>query len=222
MLVTGSVGYFGDLINQAEANAIKGILEGKLETEPSITDRFVQGVEDIVNESGVFEGIRFHARTLRDRGPNAPEHEFGADLCGVLRVDLPKFQQSKGFLIQAKIVQANLISQGPRGFTGVRFPDDDEFKRLQSQAEHMLEITPDSFILIYSSKGFFAVPASDILALKDEGTTYGKPVAAFFKEFLMCFIGDTRISAWDDSTLRSVKEKTNSRRVLLISLEKSQ
>jgi len=39
---------------------------------------------------------------LRDRSRNAPEHRFGADFCGVLDIRFRNFEQSKGFLSQAK------------------------------------------------------------------------------------------------------------------------
>ena len=59
----------------------------------------------------------------------------------------------------------------------------------------MLSITPDSFVVVYSKRGFVVVPASSIQGLKTRDEIYGKPIDRFFKEFLMCFIGDHRFKA---------------------------
>jgi len=82
--VKGIVRNFGKLISEAERRIIEGIKDGRMETEPSITDRFLNELERIFEQQGEKENIVFRARTLRDRGPHAPEHRFGADFCGVL------------------------------------------------------------------------------------------------------------------------------------------
>ena len=64
-----------------------------METEPSITDRFLNELERIFEQQGKKENIVFRARTLRDRGPHAPEHRFGADFCGVLDIRFRDFKQ---------------------------------------------------------------------------------------------------------------------------------
>ena len=41
---------------------------------------------------------------------------------------------------------------------------------------------------------------------------------SFFQEFLMCFIGDNNITAFDDKTLESLRQRTRSRIAFLLEL----
>ena len=156
----------------------------------------------------VQKGNEFRARTLRDRGPNAPEKLFGADFCGVLNVRFHGFQQSKGFLCQAKMADSWVrVQTGFRSPTRVTFSPTSEFARLQDQVDMMLNVTPDSFVIVYAIDRFVVVPASSVQGLKIKDQLYGKDVVAYFKEYLMCFIGDPRIRAHDDKTLDSIRAK---------------
>ena len=82
----------------------------------------------------------------------------------------------------------------------------------------MLSVTPDSFVIIYSSKGFVVVPASSVKGLARRGKLYAKPVDRFFKEYLMCFIGDPRLKAYDDQTLESLRVETNARTAIMFQI----
>lgn len=226
----GLVRHFGKLIGKAEENIIGKINDGRIETEPSITERFLQEVEDVFDKHGERDGIRFRAGTLRDRGANAPEKEFGADFCGVLHVDLPNFKQSKGFLAQAKSESRGIsVYRGHFGVNGVTFPTGRELDRLRNQATRMLSITPDSFILVYSIKGFVVVPASSIQGLSHSGARlygrrvaklYGNPVVRFFKDFVTCFIGDPRLKAHKAQTLEELRERTGARSAIMFQIQK--
>lgn len=222
MIVKGIVKHFGELIKKAEENIIDKINDGRLETEPSITERFLQELERVFDEHGGRDGIRFGAKSLRDRGSNAPEKEFGADFCGVLDVNLPEFKQSKGFLAQAKREKQGIsVYRGRFGINGVAFSAGNEFNRLRVQTTKMLSVTPDSFIIIYSINGFMVVPASAIRGLSYQNTQlYGKPVNRFFKEFIMCFIGDPKLKAWDAQTLEKIREETHARSAILFQIHK--
>jgi hypothetical protein len=212
---------FGDLIEKAERSTIEDMKKEAIEQETSVTDRFLVRVQDVVNEYGTFEGIEFRARTLGERGPRSAEKKYGADFCGVLHVKFPDFQLSKGFLSQAKNANAWVrVNAGYRGATRVDFSPGSEFTRLQDQTDKMLAITPDSVVIVYSMRGFVVVPASSVRSLKTKNQLYGKNVKAFFKEYLMCFIGDTRIIAYDDKTLESVRAETNSRTAILFKISK--
>ena len=219
MIVKGIVRDFGKLISEAERRIIEGIKDGRIETEPSITDRFLNEVERVFERQGKKENIVFRARTLRDRGSHAPEHRFGADFCGVLDIQFRDFKQTKGFLSQAKMEKDGIfVQKGFGGVTTVSFSHGNEFKRLKEQADKMLSVTPDSFIIIYSLKGFVIVPASSIKGLSREGKLYAKPVDRFFKEYLMCFIGDPRLKAYDDQSLESLRRETNARTAILFQI----
>lgn len=83
---------FGKLISKAEQRIIEVYKNGRIETEPSITVRFLNEIERIFGENGEINGIVFSARTLRDRGRKAPEHIYGADFCGVLDINLENYR----------------------------------------------------------------------------------------------------------------------------------
>ena len=103
----------------------------------------------------------------------------------------------------------------------VGFSGNNELQYLQAQVNKMLDITPDSFVLVYTKSGFVFVPAisvNGITYMKDGNYIYGKNIRLFFQEFLMCFIGDHRISAVDDQTLAIMAEKNRSRYALLLQL----
>jgi hypothetical protein len=103
MIVKGVVKRFGKLIAKAEQHAIEEIQLGRVETEPSVTDRFLREIELVFEENGQGDDVRFHVRTLGDRRRDAAGRKFGADFCGILQVRFGNFQQAKGFLSQAKM-----------------------------------------------------------------------------------------------------------------------
>ena len=61
MVIKGIVKHFGKLIRKAEENIIEKIDDGRLETEPSITERFLQEIERVFEEYGEHNGIYFAA-----------------------------------------------------------------------------------------------------------------------------------------------------------------
>lgn len=205
----GIVAHFGKLIRMAEANIIKKIEKERVTQESDITSRFLDEIEEIFKYNGQKNGIFFQAKVLRDRGPKATEKEIGADFCGVLHVNFTEFSQSKGFLSQAKKESSAVRLSKTYRVNKIKFPHEKELIRLKDQTDRMLRITPDSYVIIYSTKGFVVVPACSIQGIKDNNIeVYGKPVSQFFKEFLVCFIGDTKLSAPDDESLIQLKKKT--------------
>lgn len=219
MIAKGIVKDFGELISKAERRTIKGIEDGRVETEPSVTDRFLNELERISERQGEKGNIVFRARTLRGRGPNAPEHRFGADFCGVLDIRFRDFKQTKGFLSQAKMEKGGIfVQKGFKGATTVSFSYSNDLERLKEQVDKMLLVTPDSFTIIYSSNGFVVIPACSIKGLDKGGKLYAKPVARFFKEYLMCFIGDPRLKAYDDRSLESLRRETNARTAIIFQI----
>ncbi|MGA8856958.1 MAG: hypothetical protein WB643_07310 [Candidatus Bathyarchaeia archaeon] len=200
------------MIERAEKRTIEKIKDGRIETEPSATERFITELENTFNEDEGTGEIIFKARTPRDRGQDSPEHEYGADICAVLKVNLREYQQTKGILVQAKWGNGDFTVRLPiRPFTSVEFNEKSEVKRLQGQVSKMLEITPDSFVIVYSTKGFVVVPATSVKGLATNGELYGKPVSSFFKEYLMCFVGDPNLTAYDDATLDALRKAKNAR-----------
>ena len=86
----------------AEDEIIRDMNQGKVDTEPSITDRYLAVLQHVISEQWKKEGLEFDVRTLGDRGPNAAESKYGADFVAVLNIKLEGYKQTKGFLCQAK------------------------------------------------------------------------------------------------------------------------
>ena len=132
-------------------------------TFPLVRLRLVLPVESERVTSVSIEGIRdpypgrivWNARSLRtSSGRAAEEKRHGADLMGVLDIDIPDYRITKGFLVQSKLAEPGRI-----------FPKKD-WKRLHDQCETMLCRTPDSFVWVYSKeRGIRIFPAVSVVEL---------------------------------------------------------
>jgi hypothetical protein len=222
MIAIGIVRHFGELVNKAEKLTIDDIIQGKTPTEPDITNRYLANLQYIINEYGERKGIKFDAATLRDRGPESPERHFGADFVGVLNVKLKGFKQTKGFLAQAKkegdLVRVLKSQDRYPNPTRASFNLNQEFERLRGQTNGMLQITPASFVMVYSSSGFVVVPATSVAGLSKKAKLYGKPATRFFKEFLMCFIGDPKLKALDTKSLETLRTEYKARTAIIFNI----
>jgi len=213
MIVTPAYQRFLAAVEATEHNAIRGLTEGAIETEPAFTDRLL-GALEVAFEAGLeCDGYTLRVRTLRDRGPDAPEREFGADLVSVLHVNTGGFKISKGFLAQAKMAGKDGITVDGRNR---RYPDvylnlGKSSERLVMQCKQMLLISPDSFVFIYSHLGVYVVPASTVVSTAADGTPRKvnmKTLRWFMEDYLRSFIGDLRLRAFDDGTLRGLRDMT--------------
>jgi len=226
-VVSGIVSKFGQLVIEAENTIRDSIANQQVPDEPSITNRFLQQLETTINRSDQMNGIRFRTRTLSSLGPNAEEKEVGADFIAVINIQLAGFSVSKGFLCQAKRVGrgVNVDHAERRRRAGVGFDSANELNRLKVQVNKMLDISPDSYVLVYKNTGFIFVPALSISGIdySDDGNyIYGKNTRLFFQEFLMCFIGDHRLGAIDPSTLAILAKETKSRYGIIFQLRKGE
>ena len=211
MITTKAIGRITNKIADAEKLVIRGFHEKAIETEPSFTDRLLGAIEMAFGENGFeSDGYRIRVRTLRDRGKGAPEHEFGADFVSVLDINIPNYSLSKGFLVQAKIAgkeEFQISGQGNYPLQ-IRLPEKEK-SRLTIQCEQMLSISPDSYIFVYSQNGIYVVPATTAVNIVSDGTPrkiYAKTLKQFYKDHMMSFIGDRKIDAYDDETLRSRRD----------------
>ena len=222
MLDIGIIRRFEALVREAERLTIADIKEGELETEPDITGRYLTRIKDTLNSSEEKNGCVFRAYVLKDRGPNSSERKFGADFVGVLNVKLSGYEQTKGFLTQAKkegeMVQVN---KSPFRSTRASFYHNSEFVRLQGQTEDMLKVTPDSFVIVYSTGGFVVVPATSVSGLSANGKLYATPATQFFKEFLKCFVGDPRLKAGDPKSLETLRAQNQASQAILMRVSES-
>ncbi|MBA3261581.1 MAG: hypothetical protein H0T69_03725 [Thermoleophilaceae bacterium] len=102
---------------------------------------------------------------------------FGKTLtdAGVLEVELPAYQVTKGFLAQAKLI-------GDR--RQVRKP------KLLARCRDMLDLTPASYVFLYDPDAVRIVPALAVLANGGEPRNlHAWSVMEFFFEHFACFLG---------------------------------
>jgi hypothetical protein len=184
------------------------------EQEPVITASLVRGIRESL--SGMHRnGVRVTAQVLSDRGRNSQERRSGADLLGVLDVQLPSFSLSKGFLAQAKKLQNGLIV----GREAIRTRD---------QCRRMLRFSPDSFLFAYSADGLWAVPASSIVASNSSNIDifglYYRTLPSFYEIHLTSFVGDPRLGMKPGEKMREVADRVTRREptVLYVSLRSIQ
>ncbi|MBI3639921.1 MAG: hypothetical protein HY223_06355 [Thaumarchaeota archaeon] len=210
--ISGVVMSFGKIVESVKKQVIEQMISQEIRSEPSITDRFLALLRHEINVHGIEifrkKGLTIRATTLQDRGKNSEERQIGADFAILLDINVEGFQLKKGFLCQAKTEKKGITLDITRHHTTVIFSANFEFRRLQEQTHNMLQITPDSFVMIYGEKDFLVVPASSVEGLLDKGSLYAKIVDDFFMEFLMCFIGDPSIDDNPDH-LRELKKKVD-------------
>jgi hypothetical protein len=182
--------------------AVDALREGRVEHEPAMTDRMLGAIEQSLTNYES-KGIRWRAKTLTDRGRGSQESRYGADFMGVLRIALPEFVVSKGFLAQAKLVR-RYSSGDPR--------------ELRQQCEKMLNLSPDSFVFLYGMDGVRVVPALSVVASKvDPLQLYSRSAQRFFEEHFECFIGDRNIQTAAPATLEALADRFEVRRAIEIS-----
>jgi len=220
----GVISRIGALVEQAVERTRQRMLDGEVEDEPTLTGGFAENLRRIFEDVPRINDYDLQVRVLRGIGTNAPENKFGADICVIFTVSEVDYQLSKGFLMQAKWADRYNITVENYGYHRPTFSMNDEFRRMQGQCNDMLKITPDSFVILYSINGFTIVPASSISGVrKQKGRLqlYSKHVHGFFKEFIMCFIGDSRLSAPDDDTLERLKSDSIADYIISIALKQT-
>lgn len=202
-------------IEDAANVAFSAHLEDRVVEEPQVTDRILGGIEDRI-QARQFGGVVWKARTLRTGpGKAAEEKRHGADLMGVLDINLPFFKVQKGFLAQAKRAE-------PDGQFSKQAWD-----RLLFQCEKMLARTPDSFVWIYSKReGIRIFSANSVLGLgggqisRNVFDLYNHSVSSFFESHIKCFIGDHRLNSPNIETLDALAD-FSTERVLKLSARPS-
>lgn len=135
---------------------------------------------------------RLSARTLTK---TKEEPEFGADIVMTLDIDTPTYSVRKGFLAQAKRLEP-----------GKRMAPD-EHRRLIGQCRRMLKLTPASMVFLYGRSGMRVIPATAVVAAGhadlDKIATY--PSIWLYKDFAICWYGDSRLQATDPVSLEGLR-----------------
>lgn len=193
-------------VAEAADETAETLRDGRIEQEPAYTDRMLGRIENAMNEFRA-KGVRWTAKTLTDRAPNAQEKEYGADFVGVLDISLPGYAVKKGFLAQAKMIEPEESLR------------DQDWERMRAQCGTMLSLSPDSFLFVYSITGTIVVPAGAILSLTEPHNPhelYSRKLARFYEEHFECFIADRRIHAPTIEALESLREEMRARRLLYL------
>lgn len=184
-------------ISDAAEGAFESYRDGSVVEEPQVTDRILGAVQERIRNRRI-GNVVWKARTLRTgRGGAAEEKRHGADLMGVLDIDLDGYKAKKGFLAQAKRAEPYSTFESK------------EWKRLLSQCKTMLDRTPDSFVLVYSIlNGIRIFPANAVIELGSRQIfdLYGRSVSSFFESHIQCFIGDSRLNSTNIEVLDALVE----------------
>jgi hypothetical protein len=152
--------------------------------------------------------IRLSVRQTKSKGPGSEESWSGADLLMVLEITCSDYEVRKGILIQAKRLEP-----------GKQLTARDALN-LRSQCKDMLDLTPSSFVFIYSKTGVTTLSAS-VIEGSEHKDLYGleqwqDSTRIFFLDFIKCWIGDPRLSATDRETLAVLRAQSNARNALLL------
>jgi hypothetical protein len=183
-------------VQSADWATVEAYKNGRVEHEPSITDRFLGHLEYAIagiclqkiyvpNLDG--RSLVFRAKTLTSMIANSQETLHGADFLAVFHLDLPGYRVSKGFLVQSKRLEETQTLTGS------------DLTRLRNQCQTMLDRSPVAYVWLYSTKGIRVVSAIDILGADIIPfnpyllTTW--TLSQFFKAHFGCLVGDFRITA---------------------------
>lgn len=202
------------MVRQSEEGLRQRMAEGRVTQEPDMTSRLVHEIE--VRSERV-EGVVVDFTVIDGLGPGAAENTIGADVLGVVRLEVGGRRESKGFLAQSKrdgedglhlvppdkryshwLYRGDELQLEKSGSVGVTKPS----LRLTEQCENMLRLTPASFVFVYSAGQIAVVSATAVKAHQTapRNTKSKKPLGTkrlddFFVHLADCFIGDESLSA---------------------------
>jgi hypothetical protein len=183
---------------RAATKTVRDYADGALPDEPSFTTALVTRIRDALDRNST-RGITWTARILSSHGPGTEEIQYGADVLGVLTLELPGFTITKGFVAQAK-----------RQEPGCKLSAS-EWNRLKGQCDTMLAVTPESFVFVYALNGVFMIPAISVTGCatpQDLHTLHPKKTGQFYKEHFQCFVGDKRVQTINATALGDLRART--------------
>ena len=128
-------------------------------------------------------------RTFGDRGLNAPESIYGADICLIMKIleyekkDSLLTEITKGLLIQSKMHKTSIeIIENQKMYLRIK-TDTALFKEIQTQCLKMKQVTPDSYLLVYNDTGFYVIRVDRIIKPPQNSKSL-KVEAGRFEDFL--------------------------------------
>lgn len=170
-------------IERAADDGFEAYLDDNTSYEPDITGRILGAIDTRMKDYRS-KGIVWKSATAKPfRGQGAEEKRTGSDFLGVLDIDIESFSVKKGFLAQAKRMEPTKV-----------IPEA-EWARLRKQCSDMLNITPESYLFVYSRRcGIRVFPAMSTVNLTTRNIfdIYSRSLSRFFEDHISSFIGDDR------------------------------
>jgi hypothetical protein len=124
----------------------------------------------------------------------------------VLDLKMKDYVVKKGFLAQAKRLEPGkkLNSAGHR--------------KLRNQCRKMLAVTPSSMVFLYHTQGLTAIPALAVLSAqgRDLWQIPRYDASYVYRDFAICWFGDTRIRATDPRSLAALKSRLSAQAAIRI------
>ena len=180
--------------------------------EDDFTSRMADRIERSVDGAFV-GGMKWEiiTRKLPWRGPKSEESRFGADLGLVLRMSGRGFDVTKGYLIQAKMVEAlqfEVLGKPPFG----------EGDRIFTQCEDMLNITQESYVWLYSQTGISILRAGSMVETDSSRIPKMRrqSLHGFMMRAFMSWNGDYRLGDLGKQSLESMMEEFRVKQAILI------
>lgn len=242
MLASNVVSAIAKVVQDAEKALLRPMQEGRASQEPDITSRLAQSIEMV---SQATDGVRTELHVVDGLGPGAAERDLGADLVGVLRIELEDLRIAAGFLAQAKrsgtqgvrfepagsadeyshwLYRGDELQLDKSGTVSVTKPSAD----LQEQCENMLRATPAAFVFVYDVDQISVVTATAVNATSskprrthvrtDLGT---KRLDDFFVHLADGFVGDPALIAADRASVKDLAIANRARSALLLRVASS-
>lgn len=202
-------------MRRAEDELLAMVQEGRVTQEPDMTSRVMHAIEILSRD---VPGVSIELTVVPGMGPGAEENVIGADVLGVVRIELGNVRIAKGFLAQAKRDGEDGLHYQPptdetyshwtyrgdsmqlprSGVVSVSVPS----ARLREQCDNMLQLSPDSFVLVFADTQIGVVSATSVHAHRGVAprTKKQKPLGTkrlddFILHVLDCFIGDEKLAA---------------------------
>lgn len=180
--------------------------------EDDFTSRMADRIERSVD--GAFVGgmkWQVETRKLTWRGPQSEERRYGADLGLVLRMSGDGFDVSKGYLIQAKMVDH-------AGFELADKPPFSKSDRVFGQCEDMLRITPEAYVWLYTPLGISILRAGSMVntAPKQIPQMHRQSLHGFMSRAFMSWNGDYRLGDISKKSLTMMTEEYRLKQAVLI------
>lgn len=199
---------------------IKQMNDGRIESETSITDRFIQKLQDLKIRRSYFQESSFdyinlqlviQIRTLGDRGKSSPESNYGADMCLVMEINDEGNTRKKGVLIQSKMHRSPIgIEHKKNTYIKINVQNQ-KFNEMNDQIQKMSRISDENYLLVYNNTGFFIIKGQQILNPKDNKkfiSLKAEKFEEFFERMIKCLRGDRELIDWtDDSFEELVRRK---------------